>query len=403
MKKLERWLIGFVMLGICLALSPSVRSQDQSQEPAKTEKKNEKLQDQMKKSRGPTEITADELEIDNTKKMAIYTGNVVVSQDQTNIFTDKLIVYANDQDKLEKAVAVGDCRLVRETLTATGNMCTYYDAEQKLEVEGNAKAWQVDNTLTGNRLIAYLDKDVVEAFGDNKPERVVMTLHPKKESESKSAEKTSDGEPGKGSESEKVKKASTSKPGSLKESFKGDVPIVITADKVVLDNVNRTATYIGNVVAVKATTELRAEKMIAYAQAEKDELLKIEVFDNVRIAKDNMLFTGDRGTYYDDTQRAVLEGLDGNKARAEDKVKKNTLEAPIIEAFLAIDKYVAKGGPATTTTAKKSRVKTVLPGNESSEADNKSKLDKKSEEKKSKETEVEPPIKATLYPGGQKP
>lgn len=391
------------MLGICLALSPSVRSQDQSQEPAKTEKKNEKLQDQMKKSRGPTEITADELEIDNTKKMAIYTGNVVVSQDQTNIFTDKLIVYANDQDKLEKAVAVGDCRLVRETLTATGNMCTYYDAEQKLEVEGNAKAWQVDNTLTGNRLIAYLDKDVVEAFGDNKPERVVMTLHPKKESESKSAEKTSDGEPGKGSESEKVKKASTSKPGSLKESFKGDVPIVITADKVVLDNVNRTATYIGNVVAVKATTELRAEKMIAYAQAEKDELLKIEVFDNVRIAKDNMLFTGDRGTYYDDTQRAVLEGLDGNKARAEDKVKKNTLEAPIIEAFLAIDKYVAKGGPATTTTAKKSRVKTVLPGNESSEADNKSKLDKKSEEKKSKETEVEPPIKATLYPGGQKP
>lgn len=403
MKKLERWLIGFVMLGICLALSPSVRSQDQSQEPAKTEKKNEKLQDQMKKSRGPTEITADELEIDNTKKMAIYTGNVVVSQDQTNIFTDKLIVYANDQDKLEKAVAVGDCRLVRETLTATGNMCTYYDAEQKLEVEGNAKAWQVDNTLTGNRLIAYLDKDVVEAFGDNKPERVVMTLHPKKESESKSAEKTSDGEPGKGSESEKVKKASTSKPGSLKENFKGDVPIVITADKVVLDNVNRTATYIGNVVAVKATTELRAEKMIAYAQAEKDELLKIEVFDNVRIAKDNMLFTGDRGTYYDDTQRAVLEGLDGNKARAEDKVKKNTLEAPIIEAFLAIDKYVAKGVPATTTTAKKSRVKTVLPGNESSGADNKSKLDKKSEEKKSKETEIEPPIKATLYPGGQKP
>ncbi|HWP46966.1 MAG TPA: lipopolysaccharide transport periplasmic protein LptA [Candidatus Limnocylindrales bacterium] len=400
MKKLERWFIGFVMLGACLVLSPSVQSQDQSQEPTKTEKKDEKLQDKMKKSRGPTEITADELEIDNTKKIAIYTGNVVVSQDQTNIFTDKLIVYANDQEKLEKAVAVGDCRLVRETITATGNTCTYYDAEQKLEVEGNAKAWQVDNTLTGNRLIAYLDKDVVEAFADNRPERVVMTLHPKKESESKSAEKTSDGEPNKGFTSGKVEKTSGSKPSSLKESFKGDVPIVITADKVILDNVNRTATYIGNVVAVKATTELKAEKMIAYAQAEKDELLKIEVFDNVHITKDNMLFTGDRGTYYDDTQRAVLEGLDGNKARAEDKVKKNTLEAPIIEAFLAVDKYVAKGGPATTTTAaKKSRVKTVLPGDQNVGADNKA----KSEEKKSEKTEVESPIKATLYPGGRKP
>jgi len=387
-----------MVVGICL-IRPAV---GYPQEPAKPEKKNENLQDKMKKSRGPTEITADELEIDNAKKMAIYTGNVVVTQDTTNIFSNKLVVYSDETGKkLEKAVAVGDCRLVRENITATGNTCTFYDAEQRLEVEGNAKAWQEENTLTGNRLVAYLDKDVLEAYGDNRPERAVMTLFPKKGSETNAAEKTSNREPDKESSSEKVEKTSAVKPSPLTAGLKeGGVPIVITSDKIVLDNVNRTATYTGNVVAVKATTELKAERMIAYAQAEKDELLKIEVFDNVHITKENMLFTGDKGVYYDDTQTAVLEGVNGNKAYAEDKVKKTTLEAPIIEAYLATDKFIAKG-PATTTTGKKGRIKTTLPGDENPEGKLEPKSQKKSGEKKTGNS-TESTVTTTLYPGGSR-
>lgn len=376
MKVWSKQLIGLVILveACFVSMIPAY-----SQEATRADTKSEKLRDKMQKSRGPTEITSDELEIDNVKKIAIYTGNVVVTQDQTNIFTSKLTVYADDTGKrLEKAIAVGDCRLVRERITATGNICTFYDTEQRLEIEGGARAWQEENTLTGARLIAYLDRDVIEAYGDSKPERAVMTLYPKEESKSSP-----------------VEKVSNEKQGLLTKGFTDNVPIVITSDKIVLDNPNRTVTYTGNVIAIKGITELKAEKMIAYAQAEKDELLKIEVFDNVHITKETMLFTGDRGVYYDDTQTAILEGVNGNKARAEDREKKSSLEAPVIQAFLATDKFIAKGSATTSTSGKSQRIKSRFEGDEIPETS--SEPEQKSEGKKPESGE-ESSIKAILYP-----
>jgi lipopolysaccharide transport protein LptA len=362
------------------------------QEPDKSEKSDSKLRDKIKKQGGPTEITADQLEIDQTNHTAIYTGNVVVTQDQTSIYAQKLTAYADEDNKLKKAVAVGDCRLVRENITATGDLCTFYDAEQKLEVEGRAKAWQQEDTLAANRLVAYLERDVVEAYSDNKPERAIMTLHPKKGTE----QKTSDDKPRKVSD---TSDQSGKKSSPLKRGLQGNVPIVITCDTIVLDNVKRTATYTGNVVAVKTPTELKAQRMVAYAQPENDELSKIEVFDGVHITKENLIFTGDKGVYFDDTQTATLEGVSGNKARVVDKVKKSTAEAPLIQAFLATNKFLLKGQPATTTTSR-GRIRSTFQRDSDSEANANPKSEKKSTEKKS-EDEVESPINTTLYPGGQ--
>ena len=131
---------------------------------------------------GLTSIVSDEFTLERGENQTILltaTQNAKVLQDEMSIFADKLVVYRIGND-FEKAVATGNVRLIRSDTTATGDLGTFYLPEQKLELEGQAKVWQGNNTITAPKIIAFLEQEIVEGYG-TEIERVVMTVYQKED------------------------------------------------------------------------------------------------------------------------------------------------------------------------------------------------------------------------------
>lgn len=268
-------------------------------------------------------ITGDSFEFDNTQKTMMYTGNVKVVQDETSMFSDKLVIYlAKIGGQVEKAVATGNVRLLYGDITATGEKGIFYNDEQKLELEKNAKMWQGKNTITAHRILAFLQEEIIEGYGDPSSERVIMTAY---------------------------SQGDIPDPGQSPEQDSS--PIVIESDTLKYDSAIQKAVYTGNVIATKDVTEIKADEMVVYlaqtSEAEND-IEKIEVFGNVQIVQENTTITGDKGVYFNEEQRAQIEGTDAKKARAEDKVQHMILKAPIIELFLETNTIKARGGKVET-------------------------------------------------------
>jgi lipopolysaccharide transport protein LptA len=296
----------------------------------------------LKKSRGPITISGDNLDINNAQKTAIYTGNVKVVQGEATMFSDKLELQVDQTGKqLEKAVATGNVRLVNGDITATGDQGTFYNTEQKLDLEKNAKVWQGNNTITAARIVAFLETQVLEGYSDPASERATMTVYPQKQSPTPDATPT---------------------PGGILAFDQSSAPIAIEADTLKLDNPSQKATYTGNVVAKKGIMEIRADEMIVYITRTKetgDDVDKIEVAGNVRIIQENTTVTGDTGVFLNKEQKAVIEGTAQKKARIEDKTQNMILEAPVIEVSLGTNNIRATQNPKTGPGQ---RVQTVFEG-----------------------------------------
>ena len=352
---MKHWLIG---MACCLGMAwPAVSfGQTPKDEPAVVQNAAP-----LAPSGGPVVITGDTFEFDTTQKMATYTGNAKVIQGDTNVFADQLVIYLGQAEGgFEKAVATGNVRIIYKEITATGEQGTFYQADQKLDIEGKARAWQGNNTITAQRLIAFFKEGIVlEGYSASAAERVTMTVYSQQKALIPEAAPT----PGKTptpAKTPKPGKTPTPEKTATPEPAAGSVatppdqnasPTVIVSDTLRLDNPKQQATFTGNVVVTKDVSQIHADEMLVYIRKtpdKGDEIEKIEVAGNVSIVKESITVTGDKGQYSELEQYAKVEGAPPKKARAEDKTKKITLEAPIIEVFLATNTIKGKGGPTRT-------------------------------------------------------
>ncbi|GAB6183395.1 lipopolysaccharide transport periplasmic protein LptA [Thermodesulfovibrio hydrogeniphilus] len=85
-------------------------------------------------------------------------------------------------------------------------------------------------------------------------------------------------------------------------------PIVITSQSLVNDSKAKTATFEGNVVAVRGDTTMYANKMIVYYEDEQKggNIKMIEVIGNVRVVKGNRTITSHKATYYPEPEERVV-------------------------------------------------------------------------------------------------
>lgn len=275
------------------------------------------------------QILSEELELDLINNVATFIGNVKVVRGETSVFSDRLVAYLDQTRKVEKAVVTGNVRLVYGDITATGDEGILYVNEQKLEINKNAKVWQENNTITAHQIVVFVEDEVIEGYGDKMTERAIMTIYSRGEFPLPSEQ---------GSKAENP-------PESENADKEGAPPIVIISDKLRLDNSARRATFTGDVVATKDSSEIRSDKMIAYmsgTQETGNNLEKIEVFDNVRLTQETTIITGDKGVYNDKEKYAVVEGTERTPAQVEDKTKNIFLTAEIIEFFLETQQIHAK-------------------------------------------------------------
>ena len=75
-------------------------------------------------------------------------------------------VYFDEKgDKIVRTVSTGNVRITtKDCKTGTAKRAEYYDADQRVVLIGDARVWQEDNVVTGERITIYLaeDRSVVE-------------------------------------------------------------------------------------------------------------------------------------------------------------------------------------------------------------------------------------------------
>jgi len=148
---------------------------------------------------------------------------------------------------------------------------------------GNAKAWQDDNYVRGDKLVIYINDKRMEASGN-----VQTTIYNAKGRE---------------------------------ENKTTVVPVFASADSMFYSDPDRTIHYEGNVDIKQSTDRLTSGVADVYLQKESNEMEKTIAQRNVVLTQPNRKGTGDWVEYTSANEIAILKG---NPARVEDIEQGNT-------------------------------------------------------------------------------
>ncbi len=117
----------------------------------------------------PLEIISDWTEADRQKGTITFGGKVVAKQKDMVLYADRVINYFDmDNQKLVKAIAVGNVKLNQADKFVTCEKAELVQAERKITLTGNPVMWQGENRVSGERIIIYLNQSQAEVFGGKK-------------------------------------------------------------------------------------------------------------------------------------------------------------------------------------------------------------------------------------------
>lgn len=110
----------------------------------------------------PIVITSQTLINDNKAKTATFDGGVVAKKGDITLYSNKLIVYYEDEQKggsIRMIEAVGNVRLVKAQRIITSHKAVYYpEPEEKVVFTGEPRVTEGKNLVTGEK-ITYLIKE----------------------------------------------------------------------------------------------------------------------------------------------------------------------------------------------------------------------------------------------------
>ncbi|MDA8165233.1 MAG: lipopolysaccharide transport periplasmic protein LptA [Desulfobacteraceae bacterium] len=155
----------------------------------------------------PIHIEADRMESYQNKNEVLFLGRVEAQQGGAVIHADEMTVTylpagkenskengkengaeaeGGKSQRIDKVYAKGDVRVTNEGWVATGQTLDFFAKERKAILTGDARAWQDNNLVTGDRIILYLDegKTVVEP-NEQAGQRVTATVYPDSKPETK--------------------------------------------------------------------------------------------------------------------------------------------------------------------------------------------------------------------------
>ena len=109
----------------------------------------------------PIEITSEQLDVDQTKGTALFTGDVLAIQGDLRMSAARVLVYYVEADshsgRIEKIVADGNVVLVLNDQAAEGEHGVYTMADGVVVLTGKVLLTQGQNTTAGERLEVHLD------------------------------------------------------------------------------------------------------------------------------------------------------------------------------------------------------------------------------------------------------
>ena len=153
----------------------------------------------------PIRIEADRMETSQEANVVLFSGHVRANQNDLVINADTMTVHYVVSDdvrktpigtpadgltqKIAKITAKDNVQIVQGDWVATGNTLDF-NADKRIAIlAGNAKAWQNQNMVSGNKITLYLNegRSVVEG-GPVEGERVKAFIYPGSEKSDNAAE-----------------------------------------------------------------------------------------------------------------------------------------------------------------------------------------------------------------------
>ena len=143
----------------------------------------------------PIRIEADRMESTQDQSVILFAGHVQANQDNLIINADEMkVLYTGGEagqkpatepgagnltQKIDSIRARGNVKIVQEDWIATGDTMDFNAEKRIVVLSGNAKAWQDQNMVSGEKIILYLNegRSVVER-STQEGERVKAFIYP---------------------------------------------------------------------------------------------------------------------------------------------------------------------------------------------------------------------------------
>ncbi len=133
----------------------------------------------------PMLIEADRAELDDTKGVSIYRGNVRVTQG-TLLLTGELMTVYNKGNDVEKVIMEGKPATYKQRpdnkdrdVRARAQHMEYFTSPEKIVLTGQAEVDQAGDVLRSERIVYDVPTDKVHAGTDQPNERVHITIQPR--------------------------------------------------------------------------------------------------------------------------------------------------------------------------------------------------------------------------------
>ncbi|AGS39152.1 MAG: lipopolysaccharide export system protein LptA [Cycloclasticus pugetii] len=135
----------------------------------------------------PVEVEADNFNLDDAKKITVYSGNVIITQGSMEIIADKVTIHGV-RGTTDKVIAIGNPVKFKQQpdgnqglIRGEANRFNYLVTKDTLVLLDDATLWQNGNTFASDR-IEYDSKRSIVKAGDKKAgsKRVKVTLEPAK-------------------------------------------------------------------------------------------------------------------------------------------------------------------------------------------------------------------------------
>lgn len=130
------------------------------------------------RSASPIRITADKLVTDSNTNTAEFSGQVRAIQDNTEITTDRLILFYKSKkgrpenkgdSNIERIEAHGHVRIMFDNRVAVSDQAVYITSERKLTLEGpGSKVTSGQDEITGSKITFYRGDGRIALEGDAK-------------------------------------------------------------------------------------------------------------------------------------------------------------------------------------------------------------------------------------------
>ena len=117
-------------------------------------------------------ITSENLEVDRENRVSVFSGDVYAYNKDIRIWSERLIVkFDNTKNEIEQLNAEYSVKIIKDEITATGDIGVYYPKSEKLNLLGNVEVIEKNNYVKCDEL--YLDiKNSTSIMRTNSSKRV---------------------------------------------------------------------------------------------------------------------------------------------------------------------------------------------------------------------------------------